>query len=338
MTTRTAIEWTDTTWNPVTGCTKVSAGCDHCYAETIAHRLAGTTAFPNGFAVTLHPDRIPDPLSWRRPRRVFVNSMSDLFHTDVPDQFIAEVFAVMHHTRHHVFQVLTKRAGRMRSLLGSPEFYERVVGEASTYTDGANPAVPWPLPNVWLGVSAETQHWANIRIPLLLDTPAAVRFVSAEPLLGRIEFDQLATREGIVDAFIGNGDHVREYDGTQTSFVNPRPLPAIDWVIVGGESGPGARPMHPDWARAIRDLCGLAMVPFFFKQWGAFVPASQEHDRGVVGLVDDSGHCCAPHEEHLAPPDAVRMRRVGKRRAGRHLDGRTWTQYPQTPAQKGNAA
>lgn len=334
MNSRTAIEWTDTTWNPVTGCIKVSAGCDHCYAETIAHRFAGTKAFPHGFAVTLHPERIPDPLTWRTPRRVFVNSMSDLFQADVPDEFITDVFAAMAVARRHTFQILTKRPARMRSLLNDPQFAATIRRPVRLFTSEWE----WPLPNVWLGVSAENQHWANIRIPALLDTPAAVRFVSAEPLLGPIELDHLDTREGTVDALIGDRNHIREIDGSLGSFANPRPLPGIDWVIVGGESGPGARPMHPDWVQAIRDLCGAARVPFFFKQWGAFVPADDAHDRGAVGRVDDSGRCWTGGDEHHAPPDAVRMRRVGKKAAGRHLDGRTWTQYPETLVQKGNAA
>lgn len=210
----TEIEWTDKTWNPVTGCDKVSPGCDHCYAERIASRR-----FPNGFAVTLHPERLHEPLHWREPRRVFVNSMSDLYHDLIPDEFIRQVWDTMAATPAHTYQILTKRPGRMRSL---------------------SRRLPL-LSNVLLGVSTETQRWADIRIPLLLDTRAAIRFISAEPLLGRIDL---------------------------TAY-----LPQLDWVIVGGESGPGCRPCDPDWVRSLRDQC-VGSTAFFFKQWGGRRPKS----------------------------------------------------------------
>lgn len=240
---RSQIEWTDATWNPVTGCTKVSPGCDHCYAMRIATRFAGTPAYPRGFGVTLHPGRLDRPIRWKRPRRIFVNSMSDLFHSDIPDEYIVRVWDVMANAPQHVYQVLTKRHGRMRSLVAS--------GALRT------------LPNVWLGVSVEDQKRAELRIPALLGAPASVRFLSCEPLLGPVNL------------------HLGD-------------TPGIDWVIVGGESGPGARPMQPDWARSLRDQCGAAGVPFHFKQWGDWSPDA--HDG---------------------------MRRVGKRAAGRDLDGRT---------------
>jgi protein gp37 len=238
----TKIEWTEKTWNPVTGCTKVSPGCDHCYAEGIARRFAGSKAFPNGFDVTLHPERLDAPLRWRKPARVFVNSMSDLFHDAVPDKFIAEVFAVMAIAQRHTFQVLTKRHGRMRSLLSSSAFFElvaeavRVRGEVYTHEFPG-----WPLPNVWLGVSAEDQKRADLRVPALLATPAAVRFLSCEPLLGPVDLGQ-----------------PNDFSPAQ-----------IDWVIVGGESGPGARPMHLDWARDIVEDCAEAGVACFVKQLGS---------------------------------------------------------------------
>jgi protein gp37 len=239
MSDNSTIEWTDATWNPVTGCTKVSPGCDHCYAETFAERWRGTKGhyFERGFDVQLRPDKLAQPLRWKRPRRIFVNSMSDLFHDAVPDEYIARVFGIMDEAPQHTFQVLTKRHARMRSLLSR-----------------------WRvLPNVWLGVSAENQQWADIRIPALLDTPAAVRFVSAEPLLGPIQLR-------------------REW----------RHGPSIDWLIVGGESGPGARPTRPEWVRSLRDQCPDFGAAFHFKQWG-----------GVL-LTD----------------------------AGRELDGRTWDEFP----------
>jgi protein gp37 len=211
---KSAIEWTDATWNPVTGCTKVSPGCKYCYAERLAARLQlmGNPRYRNGFDVTLHPDQLTLPLRWRAPRRVFVNSMSDLFHEDVPEAFIRQAFEIMNRAHWHTFQILTKRAQRLADLA---------------------PRLRWP-PNVWQGVSVEdSQHtW---RIASLQKVPAAVRFLSIEPLLGPI------------------GD---------------LPLDGIDWVIVGGESGPNYRPVDPDWVRGVRDQCVATGVPFFFKQWG----------------------------------------------------------------------
>jgi len=211
---RSAIEWTETTWNPVTGCTKVSPGCKNCYAERMARRLQlmGQERYRNGFAVTLQPDLIEVPLKWRKPRIVFVNSMSDLFHDDVAEEFIAQVFGTMRLASQHTFQVLTKRSGRLRDLA---------------------PSLHWPE-NLWMGVSVENQKHVP-RIADLVETPAAVRFLSVEPLLGPIP---------------------------------ELPLDGIHWVIVGGESGPKARCMDPSWARDIRDRCVALDVPFFFKQWG----------------------------------------------------------------------
>jgi protein gp37 len=204
MADKSKIEWTQSddgtsgaTWNPVTGCEKVSPGCDHCYAETFAERWRGTPGhyFEHGFDVQLRPDKLDQPLRWKSPRRIFVNSMSDLFHDDVPDEYIARVFAVMAVAQQHTFQVLTKRHARMRSLMSNPTFADTMLdylfevpgGEQAKDEQAKDEQrVPWPLPNVWLGVSAEDQHWADIRIPALLNTPAAVRFVSAEPLLGPI--------------------------------------------------------------------------------------------------------------------------------------------------------
>jgi protein gp37 len=228
------IEWTESTWNPVTGCTRISAGCRHCYAERMAMRLKamGQPNYANGFQVTLQPQMLDLPLGWRRPQSVFVNSMSDLFHEDVPEAYIAEVFAVMRRATWHRFQVLTKRGQRLAALA---------------------PGIAWPR-NVWMGVTVESAACLD-RIEALRGTGAAVKFLSLEPLLG--------------------------------------PLPAldlrgIDWVIVGGESGPGARPMQPEWVTEIRDQCRAAGVPFFFKQWGG----------------------------------------TRKKAAGRQLEGRTWDERP----------
>ncbi len=234
MSTSTGIEWTDATWNPVTGCSKVSPGCKHCYAERLAARLQamGNRRYARGFAVTLHPDLIELPLRWRRPRRVFVNSMSDLFHEEIPEAFIRQVFETMARAHWHQFQILTKRSARLREL---------------------SSRLPWP-PNVWQGISIESAAYVR-RVRDLQCVPAAVRFLSIEPLLGPIR--QL-------------------------------PLDGINWVIVGGESGPDRRPVEAEWVRDLRDQCLRAGVAFFFKQWGGHTPKAR----------------------------------------GRELDGRTWDEMP----------
>jgi len=238
------IEWTEVTWNPVTGCSKISAGCANCYAERMARRLQamGQPNYARGFRVTTHEGMLERPLAWTRPSTVFVNSMGDLFHEDVPTHFITRVFATMDAARRHTFQVLTKRSGRLATLA---------------------PVLPWPA-NVWAGVSVEAADYVH-RIDDLRGVPAAVRFLSLEPLLGPLP----------------------ELDLTD-----------IDWVIVGGESGPGARPVNADWVREIRDQCLSAGVPFFFKQWGG----------------------------------------TRKKAAGRLLDGRVWDAMPSARSQAGAAA
>jgi len=239
---KSAIEWTESTWNPVTGCTKISPGCEHCYAERMAVRLKamGQPNYANGFRLTLHEHALRLPLLWKRPQTIFVNSMSDLFHGDVPLEFIRKVFDVMVEASHHRFQVLTKRSERLLDL---------------------STKLPWPS-NVWMGVSVENSDYV-FRIDHLRKTDAFIKFVSFEPLLGP----------------------VRNVD-----------LDGIDWVIVGGESGPGARPMDPGWVREIRDRCVSARVPFFFKQWGG----------------------------------------VNKKRNGRILDGRTWEEMPEKTPVRGS--
>jgi len=234
MAQNSSIEWTETTWNPVTGCTKTSAGCAHCYAERMAKRLQamGQPRYRHGFEVTLQPDVVELPLHWRRPRMIFVNSMSDLFHEDVPEAFIGECFDVMSRASQHTFQVLTKRAERAAELA---------------------PHLPWP-PNVWMGVTVENASTMD-RIDHLRTILAGIRFLSLEPLLGPLPDLHL--------------------DG-------------IRWVIVGGESGPGARPMDSQWVFDIRDQCVRAKVPFFFKQWGG----------------------------------------VNKKKAGRTLEGKVWEERP----------
>ncbi|AOE45062.1 DUF5131 family protein [Gordonia phage Zirinka] len=315
MSDHTSIEWTDATWNPVTGCTKVSPGCDHCYAETFAERFRGTPGhyFENGFDVQLREHKLTEPLRWRKPRKVFVNSMSDLFHDAVPDDYIAQVFAVMGMARRHTFQVLTKRHARMRSLISSEDFQTR-VGQFRYRLGDNEPTAGdlswgWPLPNVHLLVSVENQQWAGTRIPALLDTPAAVRGISVEPMLGPIELSSSA---------LG-----RYYGG------DPREdEPGLDWVIVGGESGHGARPMHPDWARSLRDQCVAAGVPFMFKQWGEWAPRGPDDPTGERAdvFLDRDGRGTYFANRYRA--DVQRLVRVGKKAAGRELDGRTWDEFP----------
>jgi protein gp37 len=224
MAVSTPIEWTDATWNPVTGCTKISAGCDHCYAERFSERFRGTRGHPfeAGFDLTLRPERLDQPLHWRTPRMIFVNSMSDLFHKEIPREFVARVFDTMEAAPWHIFQVLTKRSSLMRDFLRTR--YEMRRG---------------PF-HMWFGVSVEDGTKTS-RIRHLREAPASVRFLSIEPLIGPV---------GKLD------------------------LTGIDWVIVGGESGPGARPMKEEWALNIRDQCHVADVAFFFKQWGGRTPKS----------------------------------------------------------------
>jgi protein gp37 len=247
------IEWTDTTWSPVAGCTKVSPGCDNCYAEGIARRFAGGKAFPNGFDVTLRPERLGEPLKWKKPRRVFVNSMSDLFHDAVPDEFIAHVWAVMGTTPQHTYQVLTKRHGRMRSLLSSVAFKLEVIRRAQDLHEHRM-APMLPVDNVWLGVSVEDQKRADLRILALLGTPAAVRFLSCEPLLGPVDLAPWMSTD--------------------------RPS-ALDWVIVGGESGPGARRMDLGWVIDIVGQCQSADVAVFVKQLGSRFGPHKGGDMGT---------------------------------------------------------
>lgn len=276
MSERSTIEWTQATWNPVTGCSKVSPGCGHCYAETFAERFRGVPGHPyeQGFDLTLRPDRVTLPLQWRQPRLIFVNSMSDLFHEDVPYAFVRRIFEVMEQANWHRFQLLTKRA-------------ERLVDLAQR--------LPWPG-NVWMGVSIENRRFVG-RAAHLRRVPAAVRFISAEPLLGPL--DDLSLED-------------------------------VDWLIVGGESGHRARPMHPDWARRLRDQCLEAHIPFYFKQWGAYRPVDAD-DRYAPGAASTSIDVRGRRLGSTArgrSDGRVLMRRVGKHRAGRLLDGREWAQMP----------
>jgi len=267
--TKSNIEWTDTTWNPSTGCSKVSPGCAHCYAETLTARYAGSPGWPAEFKpwtpanaaenVVLHPDRLEAPFSWKTPRRVFVDSMSDLFHENIMYEFRALVFDVMRLAQQHQFQVLTKRPAIMREFVKA---YKAETGHG-------------PLPNVWLGVTVENQRWADERIPILLDTPAAVRFVSAEPLLGPVALDP-AWLHMILSKRTGKrctcGQTFMHRDDCATW------EQTLDWVIVGGESGPKHRVFDPAWARSIVAQCAEAGVACFVKQLGGARPGTALED------------------------------------------------------------
>lgn len=343
------IEWTNETWNPVVGCTRASRGCDNCYAVRMSHRLEnmGQSKYSGLTVVNGRGDRhfngqvrcveadLQIPLRWKKPRRCFVNSMSDLFHRDVPFEFIDKVFAIMALCPQHTFQILTKRPERMAEYMATltPERLDAIVMQFLNNTQVEPPWTyvcrvqehigklhGWPLPNVWLGTSCEDQAAADERIPHLLRCPAAVRFLSCEPLLGPIDFR-------IVPGFNRVGSAGQEV---------LRNL----WVIAGGESGPGARPMHPDWARSLRDQCQAARVPFFFKQWGEWrSPLDGERWNTMLGRAgkppsflvakDGTVHCTCEGAEGSGDCAAQPMVMVGKHKAGRILDGRTWDEYPE---------
>lgn len=351
------IEWTEATWNPLLGCMKVSAGCQHCYAINQVHRMTGnpnpkirgateglTRSLPDGSLnwtgkVRTLPERLDQPLRWSRPRRIFVNSLSDLFHEDVPDVFINQVFAIMRLCPQHTFQVLTKRPKRAFEWATREGVQDRVALWATVKARRFVSTLPWPLPNVWLGTSVEDQPAADERTPWLLRTPAAVRWLSCEPLLGPVNLTRLH-HEGLVnvDALHGRHGVLRPLGGA-----NER----IDWVVAGGESGPKARPMHPDWVRDIRDQCQVAGVAFFFKQWGEWIPTGERDSwsaakHRIPGKPERWVHY-TPNATSQTPiivprahPDSdgrahyhqQPMQRVGKKAAGRVLDGVTHDGYP----------
>ena len=325
MADKTCIEWTDATWNPTTGCVKVSSGCKHCYAERDWARLVHLPAYAGrSFTdVACHPDRLDQPLRWKKPRRIFVNSMSDLFHESVPDTFIDQVFSVMAMAPQHTFQVLTKRPQRVRDYFAARREGDPWADAADAIADliglDDHPVVleprDIPLPNVWIGVSVENQEAADERIPLLLQIPSNWRWISAEPLLGPVDLTLIPHKTGwgsspcsgcgtdvARDALDGSTHCEHGCDGPI--------LNTLDWVVVGGESGPKARPMHPAWARSLRDQCAAAGVPFLFKQWGEWLPDNQNPD------------VSPPHDKNGAI-------RVGKKRAGRLLDGVQHDGYPE---------
>ncbi len=342
----TAIPWTNETWNPVTGCTKVSAGCANCYAQRMTLRLKtmGQEKYAAGFdKVVCHPCELEKPLRWKRPRKIFVDSMGDLFHKDVPDEFIDRVFAVMALCPQHTFQVLTKRPERGVEYLDDPICRSYRVfqsGEAvGVFPEedgyfGRTTVYPlWPLLNVWLGTSVENQAAVN-RIDHLVRCPAAVRFLNLEPLLGEVDLTHQGAdglpiyreAEIVTDRLMGFKGETpicwSEHKRPGKGFVrhDAKPHSYIDWVIVGGESGPGARPMKPDWVRSIRDQCEAAGVPFWFKGWGEWCYPEQMPADTYVEI--DSRVNLAGYGQGDDPF------RVGKKKAGDLLDGKHHHEWP----------
>lgn len=355
-----SIEWTDATWQIVTGCTIDTPGCTNCYAM----KLAGTRLrnHPSRAGLTRETKAGPvwtgevrfneqwllQPLLWARGRNIFVAAHGDLFHPGVPDEVLDRIFAVMAASSQHTFQVLTKRSGRMRAYLSAPERMARIIAVlealAQEIGSGKNSRDPrmgagwncfaaaenlklgnersswplWPLKNVWLGVSAEDQRRADERVPDLLATPAAVRFVSAEPLLSAIDFRRLSINHPTYEAVPATFDALigQAFDLGDTPIDGPV-SGGLDWIIVGGESGPGARPMHPDWARQIRDACAAAGVAFHFKQAGAWV--ARKADGGQ--WPEDTPIAIRFRPDGSRGPDGWPMQLVGKKAAGRLLDG-----------------
>lgn len=287
----TKIEWCEETWNPVTGCTPVSEGCTNCYAARMARRLAGRYGYPegDGFKVALHPDRLEQPLKWRKPRRVFVCSMGDLFHPDVPFYFVCKIMAIAAACPQHKFIFLTKRVVEMRDYFTASPPLEFQLPEAAAEL-GVLDRIPgkhtsWPPPNVWLGVTAENQARADERIPVLLSIPAAVHFVSIEPCLGPVDMDKYLS----VEWYAGEEKPLNAIP-TGLTYRPARIRRALSWVILGAETGPGRRAMLPRWARDVKDQCVEAGAAFFLKQ-----------------MYNDDGKLIKLPE----------------------LDGRTWAEYPE---------
>jgi protein gp37 len=406
MADKSKIEWTDATWNPIRGCSRVSEGCRNCYAETVANRFCGPGSAYEGVVqidangkglgkwngqIKFVEKRLLDPLHWKQPRKIFVNSMSDLFHENVTDEMLDRIFAVMALCPQHTFQILTKRPERMLAYLEGLDvdghdmagsdgamrwateaggFFslgkrvDRLIAEFicdahedtclfdDTDPDGERidefyclKPIQWPLPNVWLGVSVENQPAADERIPLLLKTPAAVIFISAEPLLGALNL--MSNLGGT--AWIGgqrgcgglhHGDGSPDCPSYLHHHHDDRCARGIDWVIVGGESGPGARPMHPDWARSLRDQCVAAGVPFFFKQWGEWSHPDYKKPAetpgryalmpqdGTTGMYGTTFTEIDHYPRHFTSFGSIVRERVGKKAAGDLLDGVQWHQFP----------
>ncbi|WP_027185577.1 phage Gp37/Gp68 family protein [Desulfovibrio inopinatus] len=363
MADNTKINWADATWNPIIGCSKISPACDNCYAERTACRLAqnpktadtysqvvGCTSKAWNGKTAFVESALEIPLHWKRPRRIFVGSMTDIFHPTVQDEWLDHVFAVMALCPQHTFMVLTKRPEGMREYVEQGEkrnWAEHLSDVAMDITHNEEAEcqvynsingnlvgkmnVGWPMRNVWLGVTVENQQMADYRIPILLNTPAAVRFVSCEPLLGKVNLHRymmLTEDNQDIEHFDRHGWAYDSWSGgfwgTHDSTYSPEP--GLHWAICGGESGPNARPMHPDWVRSLRDQCGAANVPFWFKQWGEWtctydrdddpdwrnLPKDKSKKQRFMNLAGGHGF----HGERV-----VFMERVGSKKSGRLLDG-----------------
>lgn len=303
------IEWTNETWNPFSGCSKISEGCKNCYAERIARRLKGRYGYPfkNPFKVTYHPDKLDQPSKWKKPRRIFVCSMGDLFHDDVDLWIIDDIIDIMMQNDQHTYQVLTKRPDNLI------KFLESATGNQIDYIGE----------KLWIGVTVESDKYLW-RIGKLLSIPASVRFVSLEPMLGHIDLTRFLYSGDCAEWCPEGNDCLECSPGFAKMFMRKGSL--IDWVICGGESGPGARPMHPDWPRTIRDQCIDAGVPFFFKQWGEYGPPQTEDQmkrfekgKGYGGSLSISGKFINKKNGYM---------KLGKKKAGRLLDNQLWDQYP----------
>lgn len=365
---KSAIEWTDATWNPTRGCSIVSRGCQNCYAMRVAHRHSGPGRPYEGLTrmsargpvwtgeVRLVPELLDQPLRWRKSKLIFVDSMSDLFHKSVPDEFIERAFAVMALSTQHIFQLLTKREERLLRFMTHQgrvlaECREARVGrlaEAIARERGENVDHPywdafweWPPRNVWLGVSVEDQETADKRIPLLLQTPAAVRWLSCEPLIGPVNLDRWIGRDAWLDGCVRCGQWDRDEAGQLMCVCSSAEYekfhPQLHWIVSGGESGPKARPMHPDWPRELRDQCAAAGVPFFFKQWGEWAPgrpvgycrvSRRRYSHESVTFRPDGSRYNPTEPDTLLEPSMQTVYRVGKKRAGRLLDGELHDEYP----------
>lgn len=340
---KSKIEWTEVTWNPVLGCAKVSEGCRNCYAMSMSARIANAAQVKDeqspvekGYmdivkrdengkylpkwtgTVALIEDRLEDPLKWQKPRKVFVNSMSDLFHPDVPFEFIDKVFAVMAMTPQHVYQILTKRPERMKEYFRRRHVASYVREQMNIISDVYQEWIEWPLPNVWLGTSVEDQRAADERIQHLLQCPAKVRFLSCEPLLGPVDLTDVSYGNQLYDSLKGIAD------------LDPTMNESIHWVIVGGESGHNARPMGAQWVKDIRDQCREADVPFFFKQWGKWLPQAQ-YQVDVSEVLKEHPKIPTTPKAHIKFVNGEYdvFIDMGKKKAGNLLNGEKYLEMPE---------
>lgn len=345
---KSKIEWTEQVWNPLAGCSKVSAGCEHCYAigeawkkmhhpnPKISGKYAGTVKKTEQGKlnwtgkINFSESALLLPLKVKKPTRWFINSMSDLFHENADPAWRDSVLTVMSLTPHHIYQSLTKRASVMHSVMNNTTLKNRVYArrDVNAVRMGIKNLneFEWPLPNLWLGVSVEDDKQKD-RIDLLLRTPAAVRFLSCEPLLGPIILNRtpVADYGGFRNSLTG-----KIVLGPEDKFVGLDELPKIDWVIAGGESGPDARPMHPDWARSLRDQCMAAGVPFFFKQWGEWIPGSQtSRADGTFCIINKEGQKLNATQIMTENHDQTLIVKNGKKKNGNLLDGVKYLEFPE---------